>query len=610
MFQKVNASIKWVNGIAVCLLLMVASPEALAQPEWLQREKARILAEELHSPQKLKAAMGLVQLGPVARFALPELIEILEARPRVGDNLFGLAMNAIIGCGPSGKGAAPALVRILSDNANGLPRRYAAAHCLWETGAADPQWTPQLVELLLADLDNGDKVDWRFSKVPIIRILEQFGPGGKEAVPGLLQVLKGSNQRLRCPVAQALIRLGQVEEGKLSLLKALKSEDPELREEAASTIGRVCAMVSEPARDQLVQGLQAALGDSVAEVRVGAASALLPIRPKEEVFVVLLEAVRERKDVDKRLAILETFGKAGPLATPVASRLSECLMDREYAVQVGAVEALSRIRPTDYEPVRAILKNGNRLSRVAAAELLVRVGSGAEGLPVLLEALSSQDEAGCLAAADALRRVGPHPGAEEALVRAGDGSAGSLRVACARTLIWWRRPDAGTRLIQTVLAQPPGMAEPARAMVLQLPEDLRDMVVPCLLKNLRERGVDSGVYSVLADMGWQVLPFVIPLLEGQDAAPNQEAEEFRLALLRLTGECGRVARVAVPALVKCLRNQSPSIRAKTLTVLDRLGPDARSALPAVQEALHDKDDNVRALAVEAIKHIEGAKGRL
>ena len=66
--------------------------------------------------------------------------------------------------------------------------------------------------------------------------------------------------------------------------------------------------------------------------------------------------------------------------------------------------------------------------------------------------------------------------------------------------------------------------------------------------------------------------------------------------------------VALPALVRTLRESSSVGRRTAAEGLGALGVHGAPALPALREALGDRDPDVRAAADAAIAAIEGAGG--
>jgi HEAT repeat protein len=71
------------------------------------------------------------------------------------------------------------------------------------------------------------------------------------------------------------------------------------------------------------------------------------------------------------------------------------------------------------------------------------------------------------------------------------------------------------------------------------------------------------------------------------------------------GQMGITAQLAVPDLLKILKDSDPQLRQRAAQALGLMGPNALKAMPALQEAAkEDKNANVRRGAEEALKKIQ------
>lgn len=68
---------------------------------------------------------------------------------------------------------------------------------------------------------------------------------------------------------------------------------------------------------------------------------------------------------------------------------------------------------------------------------------------------------------------------------------------------------------------------------------------------------------------------------------------------------GPLAKSAVPALIKALKDPEAAVRFPVCIALREIGPDAIDAVPALKEALEDRNEDVAAMARRALMKITG-----
>ena len=234
------------------------------------------------------AARSLGSLGPAAQAAIPALAAALrDPEGRVGMD----AADALGRIG--GKAAVPALVRALRDRNERL--RWTAAYALGQIG------------------------------VPAL-----------EAIPGLTRSL--SDEPVRFFAAYALARMGT------SAIPALVATSRKGSDKARAASIRAFALMADPLTgptiEVMVKTLSSALRDDAPEVRLEAATALVPVGPEAAPAVTNLiaclgdpsEALRE-----KAILALGTIGADAEPALPALRRLEN---DSPPAIRIAVRKAL------------------------------------------------------------------------------------------------------------------------------------------------------------------------------------------------------------------------------------------------------------------------------
>ena len=156
---------------------------------------------------------------------------------------------------------------------------------------------------------------------------------------------------------------------------------------------------------------------------------------------------------------------------------------------------------------------------------------------------------------------------------------------------------------------------------------------PLLLRRLTDEKAGKNAAEALAEIGPPARAAVPALVKAMNVS-NKHA--LRLCAVKAVGRIGAEAReaipsliialegegsgyvspaavdalvqigpVAVPALIKALRESKPAVRQAASEALGRLGPAAKAAVPALSEALKDSDFFVRAAAAFALWRIDG-----
>jgi HEAT repeat protein len=402
----------------------------------------------------------LIQLGPVAKFAIPALHEALgdkspRVRVKVAEALWRVErpavrvlmpalmdslknkdalvrVNALVVLGQMGqaaKASIPEIARALQDKDMGV--RMEAVLTLGEMGPAAKSTIPALLGALKDD-------ELRLLE-PLVSVT--LGNIGASAVPALTKALGDKDARQRRTAAYALGLIGpRAERAVGGLTEALGDEEVDLRALAAKALGRIGSEAKEA-----LPKLEAALKDKDARVRVNAALALFQVDGRTAGLPVLQQALADtaphlREQACAALAVLgvkaapasalllktmrdgearvralcaEALGNL-PESAKVQTRLTEALSDKDEEVRLSAARALWKNRGAPGEPgklvelVTAGLESDKPAVRKRAAQVLGEFGAGARAaVPGLLQALRDREGAVREAAAAALRRIDP-----------------------------------------------------------------------------------------------------------------------------------------------------------------------------------------------------------
>jgi HEAT repeat protein len=285
------------------LTLAWDAPPAAAQ----STEEVAALLEQLKSGKpaaQSRALASLAALGPDAKESIPPLIDTL------GHETAGFAVTQALG--RIGSAAVPALVKALrSDNAR---VRANAAAALKSMGPAARDAVPGLMEVVKKD--RGTRTDAvaqppALPRIQAIGALAQIGPAARDAVPVLIDVLKEKD--------------------------ALDGA----RIEAAVALGLIGPDAGEavPVLAAVIQGPET----KFSPLRLHAATALGQIGPAaKEAVPALIEVVKDRKAGPARLVVVRALGEIGPGASAAVRPLEEAL--DEPSLREAARLALDRIQ--------------------------------------------------------------------------------------------------------------------------------------------------------------------------------------------------------------------------------------------------------------------------
>jgi HEAT repeat protein len=394
------------------LLFLFAVPLLLAQAQ--QDPKSKKKPDEPEGLKALKhpdasvryrAAHTLGELGPLAKFAVPELREALKdknglVRIKAAEALWRIdktpgavlmpvlldglkdadpgiraaAPAVIVLLGTKGKSAIPVLISLLKDKEYTV--KASAVTALGDLG-------PLAVDAAEPLLDLTRDKDFVLLEPFVGASLASLGEG---ALPTLTQAVSDRSAERRHVAASALANMGPgASPAAAALAGALKADDPQTRRLAAHALGKIgkAAKMTLPSFD-------ATLSDPNPWVRLESALATWLISGDAKHAKLIIRALGDDSPQVREFACtcLVTMRAAGKDAVGPLMKLLE---DKD--VQPHAVRALGEIGPAAEKAlpsVRPLLKEKDDETRLLAAFAVWQIsGEAKESLPILEKGLAS-----------------------------------------------------------------------------------------------------------------------------------------------------------------------------------------------------------------------------
>jgi HEAT repeat protein len=567
---------RWIDlWAAIALALFVRSSnlawcgDATKIGEKTAREWAVILKND-DPKSRGNAALALSLLGPDANEVVPSLIDALgDQREDVKQG----AIDALREIGPAAAAAAPALVRKLGTPGPANSSADRAAEALKAIG---PAAVPALI--------NGIELQ-KAGHLRAARILGDFGPAAKAAVPSLIKMvnIKGGHE-----TRASLSALGAIGPGASAAVPALYEcyDQPSAADEESLKYGALSALIKIGARPSnsmiarlddpdpgrctdailrvsefgetarsLAGKLETLLEKPSPSVRAKAAIALLNVDPENHRFLPALISALDSTDLDVLDDVISAVAKLGRGAKVAAPKLEKVIARTDLIRDKDDGDNLA------YEVSQ---------TRVCAAEALVAIapesGEGVAALIVLLKDAKFGEQP----AVDALGRLGPAAfPAVPALLAVARNAGGPNCVAAIRALM--RIDGDHPALIPALIA---------RLEIEPMPVDPENGVE---LSKVQE-GVD--VITIIGRLGSRALPAVPSLVRLMEAKRDDEQSDETVAAARALGRIGPAAKAAVPTLARVLKvDTDRSVQVAAARALGAMGQDASSAVPELLETL-------------------------
>jgi HEAT repeat protein len=451
-------------------------------------------------------------------------------------------------------------------------------------GGGSEELRPVLLPVFLAALKDRE-IEIRIAAIEYINL---FGPAAREAVPDLIALLKGPNERQRELALRTLVWVGKDDpDAAAALIRAFgDGTDDWSRIQAANLLGSLGPAQARPA----LPALEAALRDKNPAVREAAVRALAQIdTANRHLLPALVELLAEEKREPhvRDDARRQDTWFVNTIGQPAIDGLLTLLRDKDPGRRAGAALALGYLGQAaarSTPELKEALQDGQPRVRLYAAEALWRVGGDATPLlPVLTTALKEKDSRLRRGAVQVLgqmaqgirqpdrdnrpRRPGPEPAGE---------TAPAVKEAVPALVAALDDPDEEIRnLAVMVLANPgPGASAAVPALVDHLKEG----------NDLRQRRAAAWALGRVGPAAKTAVPALRDLLtEGGD-------RELRTAAVQALGVLGPDARDAIPQMVRLLPEVDLRERQTIVWALSSIGT-ADTVGPALAEAARSLSDS-------------------
>ncbi len=597
---------------AVSLGLSTPRSHAQPQPPIKTADPEKVLADALKNIKekdkidlRIQAAMDLADFGVKAEPALADLLDALQTKnedlrlnaaialAKIGKksvapvaellksddlDLKFYAIWTLGWIGPDAKETVPTMIKLMSDKNEALRRK--AAFALGRL-AGDPEKT---ISVLIAafkdeheDVRNaaGDAL-WKF---------------GKDAVPPLIEVLKGDSPTARLRAATSLGEIGTDAKDAVPLLKDLylseksdgaqhyammlaklgktavpaleagfKDKRPEIRQFAAAAITQLGA----EAVGILVDGL----GDKDVETRRLAAQTLWPMRIGDKSVVIALAFGLSDTDDLVRQHCMNALATIGIPAKLGSAKIKDALTDMNPEVRRQAYYLLQSFNENPQPALMKGLENKN-----AKIRLMVQVNFAVnDAMPILLDALKDDDLGLRMQAASTLAQTNRETGKVAAIFVDGlKHKSVSVRIQAAQGL---------GQLGNTGKTPPEAIQALAGA-----------------LKDSEATVRQQALYALQSQRGdlSAIVPMLVELVKDKDLNIRQQI----IWMFQRAGDAG------VEPLGDFLKDSDPQVRSQAMQALRNLGPRAKKVLPAIKDAVKDENANVRLNAMITLATVGG-----
>ncbi len=397
---------------AVPALRMVLRDDDLEMRQWATRCLWQIgvgvesaipeLLKGIESPDRELRRLSVTvlgKIGPAAKSAVPKLISFLRDP---GSDVCSEAIDALGGIG--GAEAASAMAELLPLLGDSSPQKARAAK------KAVAKLAPDNLPELIKGLKNSNLA----VRLDVVKILGKVGPKAKDAVPGLMEMFRGTNLILR---NRSFVALCEIRVGVLpKLFETLGSRTVNLPFEAAEarqveTSKAIRTFIDREDREAIPY-IIAALSSSNAEIRTNLAEALkILIRPADERQDQLLRAISADKDARVRAIAAELMGNIKHVDRNVILRLMGYLSDSDARVRLAAIEGLLKIGEEAswvLSEIKNVINDPNPDVCLGAVRFAALFGSSsAYHIPELIRALDNPSAMVRATTAEVLGNIGP-----------------------------------------------------------------------------------------------------------------------------------------------------------------------------------------------------------
>lgn len=340
-----------------------------------------------------------------------------------------------------------------------------------------------------------------------IKLLSDFGPMAKDAVPQLIVALDDSSPRVRLEALRALEAIGQwANQAVPHLILKLKDQNKEIRIRSAAALGKIGG----DAKEALAPLGQILINDKDSGVRAEAVKAIseigVSIDAKAQI-PLLIQALKDA-DVTVRQQAALALGVIQPLAVQAVADLQQALQDKDEMVREAAQRSLSSIqRKASFTGKdKAIqlwvdaLASRDYFKQSRAQEKLVRVGDAA--IPFLMDQLKSEDFDIYNPAKDTLRKI-ESPSVINALIEGAKSRNGTLRLNSIRTLSEIKpvRQNAADAIIRAMDDELPNVRSAALWGIPRGGPLAAQFVKPLIKRLSDQKGIRGTAAYTLGELG-------------------------------------------------------------------------------------------------------------
>jgi len=498
--------------------------------------------EEFYGDVRSVICKCIGNMGERAHIAVDHLIRLLRD---MDENVVRAAAEALGKIGPRARKAIDPLIQVFS--LYGTKEREVAAHALAQMGSA-------VIQKAIRILRYSDDIA---AKEGAAMICKYLGEQALPAIDALIMVLKFDIDDVKRQAALALGEIGPISVNSMrALIDACRDESPFVREAVAESLGKMGSRVvpwitseirrhvDEPTKITLIQAL-GHLGQTARET--------LP--------VLLDELPYNHPAIQKE--IIKTIAKIGGNDQSILMPLVNILkISRDNELHVLTREAILGLGESCIPAILELFKERAQLTRQSAVFILDKMGDAA--LPHLLKILNE--------------------GTDEYLMEQLIPILGKQENVLEDLLKLLNHPSP---VIHRVLVD----------TLSQLGMPLIPRLIH-IIQNSNNADELHAVHMILVKIGVPCLPQVIVALKKED---NPQA---RQVFLRIIGDFGSSASMAISVLVQLLSNVPKDERLSVAKCLGKIGP---ASLPYLVKLLYATDKEIQSIAIVAMGETNSAE---
>ena len=474
---------------------------------------------------------------------------------------------------------------------------WGATECVSEglqpkVHAALSKRTGKLIRMMLLDRARHPLlVDWQNA------LGQRLPPPEQEAaVQALVAVLQHADPEIRRQAAASLGKIGSGSEAAVKgLLASLRDTYEKVYKDAATSLGQIGS-----GSEAAVHGLLDALQDANDRVSESAVLILGQIGSGSETTVHELLTMLQDADEGMRTRVTAGLALIGHRNEAAIHGLLALVQDKNSAVRRNAAWGLGNIgdgREAVVQGLLALLQDESGIVRLNAVWSLGQIGDGSEGaVQGLLAQLQDDDWEVRHLATESLGRIGAGgEAAVQGLVTALGDFNPDVRNKAASSLrqIGSRSEAALQKRVAVALRKglwENSVTDDTSALVSTALYDIHPEMYIYATERLQQIGRESGRGSE------QAIHTLVAALQDSDAYRRARAAYF-------LGDIGRGSEAAVQGLLAALQNADTETKRVVLRNLGRIGRGSEAVEQELVVALQDPDTEVRRNATDSLGQI-------